>query len=247
MENRRVTELSGGQQQRAALARAIVKRPAVLLLDEPLGALDLRLRREMQDEIVRLKRTLETTMVHVTHDQEEACAIGDRIAVMDEGQVVQVDSPVELYRHPRTTYVASFIDAGTIVRGETSRATELVHLSHAAGRLRGPVPGFVSNGTPLAAVLPHDRAQLTVVAGDPPGDENTVVGTVDRMTFTGTMYDICVVADSGLEIWALQSPAALERSDGSVVEPGTRVALSWAARDVLFVEDTQGPAPPPSA
>jgi len=238
MENRRVTELSGGQQQRAALARAIVKRPAVLLLDEPLGALDLRLRREMQDEIVRLKRTLETTMVHVTHDQEEACAIGDRIAVMDDGQIVQVDTPVTLYRHPRTTYVASFIDAGTIVRGVVERRGDVVGLENPGVRLRGPAAASLPTGVPLAAVLPHDRAVLTDAAEDARGDDNTVIGTVDRMVFTGTVFDICVITDSGLEIWAVQSLAELARSHDDAVTPGSRVALRWAPEDVHFVEDT---------
>ena len=121
MERRRIAELSGGQQQRVAVARALVKRPAVLLLDEPLGALDLKVRRQMQDELVRIKQSTGTTLIHVTHDQEEACAIADRIAVMKTGMIVQVDTPEALYRAPRDCYVASFIDAGTIVRGRSVR------------------------------------------------------------------------------------------------------------------------------
>ena len=121
MERRRISELSGGQQQRVALARALVKRPAVLLLDEPLGALDLKVRRQMQDELVRIKQSTGTTLIHVTHDQEEACAIADRIAVMKDGMIVQIDTPEALYRAPRNCYVAGFIDAGTIVRGRNIR------------------------------------------------------------------------------------------------------------------------------
>src|SRR5919198_5094346 len=137
---RRINELSGGQQQRAALARAIVKNPAVLLLDEPFGALDLKLRRQMQDEIVQLKRSMRTTFVHVTHDQEEACAIADRIAVMQEGKIVQVDSPLELYRSPQTTYVAEFIDAGTIIRGDVHRSDRYVEISRDDVVVRAPRP-----------------------------------------------------------------------------------------------------------
>ena len=125
MERRRISELSGGQQQRVALARALVKRPAVLLLDEPLGALDLKVRRQMQDELVRIKKSTGTTLIHVTHDQEEACAIADRIAVMKDGMIAQVDTPEALYRAPRNCYVASFIDAGTIVRGKNVRRGRL--------------------------------------------------------------------------------------------------------------------------
>ena len=98
MERRRISELSGGQQQRVALARALVKKPALLLLDEPLGALDLKVRRQMQDELVRIKLSTGTTLIHVTHDQEEACAIADRIAVMKDGLIAQVDTPEALYR-----------------------------------------------------------------------------------------------------------------------------------------------------
>lgn len=121
MADRRIAELSGGQQQRVALARAMVKRPAVLLLDEPFGALDLRLRRQMQDELVRLKQATGTTFVHVTHDQEEACAIADRVAVMNRGHIIQVDTPVELYRAPRTDFVAEFLNVGTVLRGQATR------------------------------------------------------------------------------------------------------------------------------
>jgi ABC-type Fe3+/spermidine/putrescine transport system ATPase subunit len=109
MERRLISELSGGQQQRVALARALVKRPTVLLLDEPLGALELKVRRQMQDELVRIKRSTGTTLIHVTHDQEEACAIADRIAVMKAGMIAQVDTPEALYRAPRSSYVAAFI------------------------------------------------------------------------------------------------------------------------------------------
>jgi membrane-associated protease RseP (regulator of RpoE activity) len=109
-------------QQRVVLARALVKRPAVLLLDEALGALDLRVRRQMQDGLVRIKRSTGTTLVHVTHDQEEACAIADRIAVMKDGLIAQVDTPEALCRAPRSSYVAGFIDAGTIVRGRNTVA-----------------------------------------------------------------------------------------------------------------------------
>src|SRR5881275_1152577 len=107
--DRTPAQLSGGQQQRVALARALVKRPAVLLLDEPLGALDLKVRRQMQEELVRIKKSTGTTLIHVTHDQEEACAMADRIAVMKDGMIAQVDTPEALYRAPRSCYVASFI------------------------------------------------------------------------------------------------------------------------------------------
>ena len=144
MGRRRISELSGGQQQRVALARALVKRPAVLLLDEPLGALDLKVRRQMQDELVRIKQSTGTTLIHVTHDQEEACAIADRIAVMKDGMIAQVDTPEALYRTPRSCYVASFIDAGTIVRGRNNRDGGSVEVSHPDVELSGKLPSYLS-------------------------------------------------------------------------------------------------------
>src|SRR5262249_20796827 len=143
MERRRISELSGGQQQRVALARALVKRPAVLLLDEPLGALDLKVRRQMQDELVRIMQSTGTTLIHVTHDLEGACAISDRIAVMKDGMIAQVGTPEALYRPPRNCYVASFIDAGTIVRGRNSRQGAFVEVSHPDMALRGQMPPYL--------------------------------------------------------------------------------------------------------
>ncbi|MCA9877685.1 MAG: ABC transporter ATP-binding protein, partial [Thermomicrobiales bacterium] len=109
VENRKPSELSGGQQQRVALARALVNRPSVLLLDEPLGALDLKLRKAMQLELKQLNREVGATFVYVTHDQEEALTMSDRIAVMNEGQILQLGSPEEIYERPRTRFVADFI------------------------------------------------------------------------------------------------------------------------------------------
>src|SRR4051812_5801850 len=149
---RRVSELSGGQQQRAALARAIVKRPAVLLLDEPFGALDLRLRKQMQEELVRLKESTSTTFVHVTHDQEEACAIADRIAVMNRGAIEQIDEPFALYGRPRNTFVAGFIDAGTIVHGGQRRYADVVEIE--GGDLAVQAPAVNDSTKRLAAVIP---------------------------------------------------------------------------------------------
>src|SRR5213078_4190419 len=125
MEKRKPQQLSGGQQQRVALARALVNRPAALLLDEPLGALDVKLRKQMQLELKRIQSTLGTTFVYVTHDQEEALAMSDRIAVMNGGRVEQIGSPREIYEHPQTAFVADFIgslnalavDVGELVGG----------------------------------------------------------------------------------------------------------------------------------
>jgi ABC-type Fe3+/spermidine/putrescine transport system ATPase subunit len=241
MERRKVSELSGGEQQRAALARALVKRPAVLLLDEPLGALDLKLRKQMQDELVQLKRSTGTTFVHVTHDQEEACAIADRIAVMDSGHIVQVDTPLALYRAPRTSYVADFIDAGTVVRGDVTRHSGRIEISNPDVPVRGPAPAWLNGSGPVAAVLPHDRVVVRPCEASTSSGPERIVGRVDRVVFTGSVFDVYAVVGNGFEVRAAtsigdQGAAVLER-----LTPGAAVELAWRAEDVVFVEDSGAP------
>jgi spermidine/putrescine transport system ATP-binding protein len=238
MDRRRVTELSGGQAQRAALARAIVKRPSVLLLDEPLGALDLRLRKQMQDELVQLKSSTTTTFVHVTHDQEEACAIADRIAIMERGKIVQIDTPLALYSRPRTAYVARFIDAGSIVRGTTRRNSGQLEVEHSGFTVRGPAPAYL-NGGPVAAVLPPHRVQMA--AGEDPRP-HAVVGTVDRTVFTGSVVEIYMRVGEDLELRASTTVDKLELS-GEDISRGKVVTMWWRPEDVIFVEDHDEGAP----
>ena len=133
---RKPAQLSGGQQQRVALARALINRPQVLLLDEPLGALDLKLRRQMQIELKRIQTEVETTFVHVTHDQEEAMTMADTVAVMNGGVIEQMGSPEELYEHPRTTFVANFLGQSNLIRGSVEgrrRAPTRTSRSRATG------------------------------------------------------------------------------------------------------------------
>jgi ABC-type Fe3+/spermidine/putrescine transport system ATPase subunit len=236
MGKRKVSELSGGQQQRAALARAIVKKPAVLLLDEPLGALDLKLRRQMQEEIVHLKRSTKTTFVHVTHDQEEACAIADRIAVMGDGKIIQVDAPLALYRSPRTAYVAEFIDAGTIVRGEARRSDGQMEVAHPDLVLRGPAPASNGSGVAMAALIPHDRVRV-VAPGSERSEAAGATGVVERAVFTGSVFDVCVRVGSSLELRAAVPPEDVAAVGAERLEVGQTVELAWRPDDILFVED----------
>jgi ABC-type Fe3+/spermidine/putrescine transport system ATPase subunit len=234
---RKVGELSGGQAQRAALARAMVNRPAVLLLDEPLGALDLKLRKQMQDELARLKRETQTSFVHVTHDQEEACAIADRIAIMDAGRIVQVDTPVALYRHPATAYVAEFLSAGTVIRGRSTRQGETVELEHADLLLRGPAPSTSVNGAPLAGVLPPDRIKLAVGGAEMPAEPGRQArGLVERTTFTGSIFDCHVRIGDDLALKASLTDAEIGAL-GGLPEAGTQVVASWDPADIIFVHD----------
>jgi ABC-type Fe3+/spermidine/putrescine transport system ATPase subunit len=231
--DRHVGELSGGQLQRAALARALVKRPAVLLLDEPLGALDLKLRRQMQEEIVQLKTTLGMTIVHVTHDQEEACAMADRIAVLNAGVVLQVASPIELYRAPRTTFVADFIHAGTIVRGRVSADGPMMRLDRPGLSLAGyaePLPP----AAPVAALLPRHGAVIRRAA---PGDEagvNGVRATLSRLAFVGTDFVAQLRLPDGFVITIhLPLHVVAELS----LDVGIAVLALWQPEQIRLIED----------
>jgi ABC-type Fe3+/spermidine/putrescine transport system ATPase subunit len=242
MGRRRISELSGGQQQRVALARALVKRPAVLLLDEPLGALDLRVRRQMQDELVRIKQSTGTTLIHVTHDQEEACAIADRIAVMKDGMIVQVDTPEALYRAPRNCYVAGFIDAGTIVRGKNTRDGASVELSHPDMAFRGRLPPYLNGAQAVAAVLPRNRIKVSL-ANASNAERNIVRGTVERFIFTGSVFNMHVRVSERLEVRAALTIDDVAMLGEENLRPESLVELSWRPEDVVFVEDSEIPSP----
>jgi ABC-type Fe3+/spermidine/putrescine transport system ATPase subunit len=236
MERRRIAELSGGQQQRVALARALVKRPAVLLLDEPLGALDLKVRRQMQDELVRIKQSTGTTLIHVTHDQEEACAIADRIAVMKDGLIVQIDTPEALYRSPRNCYVASFIDAGTIVRGRNIRHGGSIEISHSDMVFKGRLPPYLNEAQSIAALLPRNRIKVSLAKGSN-DHQNAVRGTVERVVFTGSVFNISVRVSERLEVRAaltIEEVATLREEN---LRPESAVQLHWRPEDIVFVED----------
>jgi ABC-type Fe3+/spermidine/putrescine transport system ATPase subunit len=238
MGGRRISELSGGQQQRVALARALVKRPAVLLLDEPLGALDLKVRRQLQDELVRIKQSTGTTLIHVTHDQEEACAIADRIAVMKDGMIVQVDTPEGLYSAPRNCYVASFIDAGTIVRGRSLRHGGSVEVSHPDMEFRGRVPPYLDEAQSIAALLPRNRVKVGLADGSRE-QRNAVRGTVQRLIFTGSVFNMHVRVSERLEVRAaltIEEVAALGEEN---LRPQSVVELHWRPEDIVFVEDSE--------
>jgi ABC-type Fe3+/spermidine/putrescine transport system ATPase subunit len=238
MERRRISELSGGQQQRVALARALVKRPAVLLLDEPLGALDLKVRRQMQDELVRIKQSTGTTLIHVTHDQEEACAIADRIAVMKNGMIVQIDTPEALYSAPRNCYVASFIDAGTIVRGRNTRQGDSVEVSHPDMELRGRLPSYLNEVQSIAAMLPRNRIKLGIAKGSS-DQRNAVRGTVERLTFTGSIFNIHVRVSERLEVRAALTIEEVATLGEDNLRPESVVELHWRPEDIVFLEDSE--------
>jgi ABC-type Fe3+/spermidine/putrescine transport system ATPase subunit len=231
----RVAELSGGQAQRAALARAMVLNPQILLLDEPLGALDLKLRRQMQEELVALRERTGTTFIHVTHDQEEACAIADRIAVMDRGKIVQIDSPADLYQRPRNTIVAMFLDIGTIFRGPARRDGDVVHVDTPLMAIAGEARSPLSEGGRVAAVLPPHCVGVNVPGSSSDGRAE-LSATVEHVTFSGDAFEVRAAVAGAQPIRASLPPHDV-KALGEQLAAGRRVQLSWDPKDVILVED----------
>ena len=192
-EHRKITQLSGGQQQRVAIARALVNRPKVLLLDEPLGALDLRLRKDMQNELKRIQQQMGITFIYVTHDQEEALTMSDTIVVMDKGCIQQIGTPEDIYNEPKNAFVADFIGESNILDG-VMRADYLAEFS--GHRFQCLDQGFQKNEPIDAVVRPED---VDVV----PAEEGMLSGTVTSVTFKGVHFEIIV--DIGGFKWMIQS------------------------------------------
>ncbi|HKY25940.1 MAG TPA: ABC transporter ATP-binding protein [Gaiella sp.] len=224
-ENRKPTQLSGGQQQRVALARAIVCNPRVLLLDEPLGALDLKLRKQMQLELKRIQTEVGITFVHVTHDQEEAMTMADTIAVMNGGRIEQLGTPTELYERPRTAFVAGFLGKSNLLEGTV------------AGR--GVVR--LADGTEVAAGT--NGAQGPISIGVRPekiflGDAgvNRLAGKVKESAYIGVATEV-VVATSVGELTVFHQNV---EAGGVVPAPGSAVTVSWAPEATFVVESQRG-------
>ena len=198
MGQRKPGQLSGGQQQRVALARALVNNPEVLLLDEPLGALDLKLRQAMQDELKRIQQTVGITFIYVTHDQEEALTMSDRIAVMNDGRVLQVDTPYELYEDPESRFVANFIGETNFLTGKTDRvAGSLVYVRLDNGAMTTIETGNSAIGESVkagAAVTVAIRPEKIYLGrGDAPAEaDNAYAGKVENIVYIGTdtYYDM---------------------------------------------------------
>jgi spermidine/putrescine transport system ATP-binding protein len=181
-ENRKVQALSGGQQQRVAIARALVLRPEVLLLDEPLGALDLRLRKDMQSELKRIQQQMGITFVYVTHDQEEALAMSDTIVVMDKGRIQQIGRPEDVYNEPKNAFVADFIGESNILDGFMRADYEVEVFGR---RFKCLDAGFANDEAVDVVIRPED---VDIVRPE----EGRLQGTVTGVTFKGMQYDIIV-------------------------------------------------------
>ncbi|RGY96286.1 ABC transporter ATP-binding protein [Clostridium sp. AM58-1XD] len=193
-ENRSVASLSGGQQQRIAIARAIVNEPRVLLLDEPLGALDLKLRQDMQYELIRLKNELGITFIYVTHDQEEALTMSDTIVVMNQGYIQQMGTPEQIYNEPENAFVADFIGESNIVPGLMIH-DELVEIFGA--RFDCVDKGF-GNNRPVDVVIRPEDIELVKP------EDGTLVGVCTHLIFKGVHYEMEVTTPDGFE-WLVHS------------------------------------------
>ena len=181
-ETRRIDALSGGQQQRVAIARALVNRPKVLLLDEPLGALDLRLRKDMQNELKRIQQAMGITFIYVTHDQEEALTMSDTVVVMDKGRIQQIGTPEDIYNEPKNAFVADFIGESNILNGTMVRDKVVKMYGKEFPCVDG---GFAENEPVDVVIRPED---IDIV----PVEQGQLVGTVTNVTFKGMQYDIIV-------------------------------------------------------
>ena len=232
-QKRKPGQLSGGQQQRVALARALVNRPSALLLDEPLGALDVKLRREMQLELKAIQHELGTTFVYVTHDQEEALTMSDRIAVMNLGRVEQIGTPREIYEHPQSAFVAGFIgslNAMDLVVEQRRNGTGVCSVD--GGRVVARVGDSVHPGTRVRAAVRPERVTLAP-ASDPVHSEGSVVlGSVEEVIYLGAV-SLFHLDIPGLGRLVSQR---MSHEEESAFQSGDQVSASWEPAHTLILE-----------
>jgi spermidine/putrescine transport system ATP-binding protein len=247
-EERRPSQLSGGQQQRVALARALVNNPQVLLLDEPLGALDLKLRKQMQIELKRIQSEIGITFIFVTHDQEEAMTMSDRIAVMRSGKIEQLGTPEELYERPATEFVAGFLGVSNLLDAEVAaRGERFAELRLADGTmLRAPSAALDGETKVRLGVRPEKLRVLAIGEDDleprNEGETNAIAGVVLDASYIGvsTQYLVETPDKHRLVVYAQN----LETSGaGEVLGDGQRVRLTWKPQHTFVIARSVGPAP----
>ncbi len=219
-EKRNVSRLSGGQQQRVAIARALVNQPKVLLLDEPLGALDLKLRQEMQIELKKIQQSLEITFIYVTHDQEEALTMSDTVVVMNHGNIQQIGSPVDIYNEPENAFVADFIGESNILPGIMIKD----YLVEISGREFACVDNGFGENTPMDVVIRPEDITLTSV------ENAKLSGVVTSVTFKGVHYEMVVEAYDFK--WLIQSTKAAEE--------GATVGITFGPDDIHIMHKMKG-------
>ena len=240
--DRRPSQLSGGQRQRVALARALVNRPRVLLLDEPLGALDLKLRQQLQVELKRIQSEVGITFVYVTHDQDEALTMSDRIAVMDGGHVLQVGSPRDVYEEPESRFVAGFVGVSNLLELPVAKADgDVLTLSLGADdEVTGHHAGGAQSGQTAIVTIRPERIEL---AGTPQDGACHARGTVKESLYAGPTSRFVVELDGGGELMVVRQNATTTYEDVAALR-GRPVVLTWK-RDytrVIAVNDHEGDA-----
>ena len=223
-EKRFPSQLSGGQQQRVAIARALINKPKVLLLDEPLGALDLKLRKQMQLELKRLQRKLNITFIYVTHDQEEALTMSDRIAVMSDGILQQVGTPKEIYEHPATRFVASFIGETNLFDGAISESHgDLLTIALECGMVQARASGFGDREMVALSIRPE-----RVMYSTEPVEGFTIKAVVREQIYAGSVLKAIAVLPNGNEV-------RIERLAGDKLPEDGSVYLYWNPEDARLV------------
>jgi putative spermidine/putrescine transport system ATP-binding protein len=214
-ERRKPSQLSGGQRQRVALARALVNRPRLLLLDEPLGALDLKLREEMQIELKTIQREIGITFIFVTHDQDEALTMSDRIAVFNDGRVVQVGTPADVYERPATAFIAGFVGTSNLVRDDAARAI---------------------TGSGDAFTVRPEKIRIEQPGVEPTADEYSALGTVRDVVYLGVVTRYIVALEQGAELVVVQQNLTTSSME-ALQAKGRRVALVWDRQHNRPIED----------
>ena len=232
---RKPAQLSGGQQQRVALARALVNRPRALLLDEPLGALDLRLRKQLQIELKRIQQEVGITFVHVTHDQEEAMTMADTIAVMSEGRIEQAGGAAELYETPRTEFVANFLGVSNLVDAQMHASSNGLATAetHDGATLRLPTARSGGHGGAVRVGVRPEKVTLSPAGHGVPDGANVLRGTVVVAAFLGTSIQYVVRAAGGEELTVFAQN--LDGAEPESLGPGREVQLAWDPQHTFVV------------
>lgn len=225
-EKRKPSELSGGQKQRVAIARSLINNPKVLLLDEPLGALDLQLRRTMQLELKKLQKKLGITFIYITHDQEEAINMSDRIAVMNHGVFEQIGSPDEIYNHPKTSYVATFVGNANILKGTVEKTEdEILKVS-----LAGETVSVASEGRSLKVGTPVTMAVRSENLIFDEECQSGLEATVKEKSFAGGLLRVVLKLSDGTEV------IANRHGIDAGVQPGQKVTCHFDAKNAVLVD-----------
>jgi spermidine/putrescine transport system ATP-binding protein len=235
-EKRKPNQISGGQAQRVALARALINRPAVLLLDEPLGALDLKLRKQMQVELKRIQQEVGITFIYVTHDQEEAMTMSDRIAVMNAGKYEQLGDPEGLYERPTTRFVAGFLGISNLLPATLTGTADDYAIARLGDDARVRVPKALVNGHEAIEVgVRPEKIRMHKEHADIPTGSNQIDGTVIDASYLGVSTSYVVEARSGARLTVYEQN--VERTvHGSLHHPGETVRLSWSPDHSFVVQ-----------